>query len=243
MQVVLDYLIAQLPTTALGWTAHIGIGAVMTYVVISFVEHWIHKNMMHFKNLPNFAYVLPVFDYLWNEHAVLHHGKYYKQFDYEPDEDGKHRNLTTSMGQQVQIGLVISPFILLVTAISPVVGVIFCLGGLAHVVAWNTIHTQMHIPRDVWWAKTTLFRRLAFHHFMHHRAAGNNMNVVCPFADFVLGTVATPRLGDVRETMRLGYVVPRSPRGKKLQAAMAPRKKYALRTPAAQPAAPLRAAA
>ena len=82
--------------------------------------------------------------------------------------------------------------------------------SVLHDLMWGVVHMQMHVPQEnVWFAKTGYFRFISRHHFMHHRQTGKNYNVVLPFADFVLGRVATRRPSDVRELLRLGHLSPR----------------------------------
>jgi hypothetical protein len=69
----------------------------------------------------------------------------------------------------------------------------------------------MHIPKQAFFRNWGAFQFLARHHFMHHEQVDKNFNVVFPLADFVLGSVARPTLGNVREMMRLGYLAPRRP--------------------------------
>jgi len=235
LETAFEFAAGQMPTVWWQWPLQIVFGVAATYVVISFVEHYLHSRMMHTKRLPKVLYKLsegPA--WLYNEHAVLHHGEFYSQFDYEPRPEGKDRNLTMSLPQTFGLGLLHLPIILGLGAITPVAGVCFILGGLTHNLLWNVVHTQMHIPKDTVWRYWWPYRALAFHHFMHHQQPMTNFNVVFPFADFIYGDIAKVRRRDIREMVRLGYVLPRSERGKKLQPKMTPRPRFAYKPPAAQ---------
>ncbi len=47
----------------------------------------------------------------------------------------------------------------------------------------------MHVPKDRWIEKTWVFRWLNTHHYLYHRYAFKNLNVVFPLADWVLGSL------------------------------------------------------
>jgi sterol desaturase/sphingolipid hydroxylase (fatty acid hydroxylase superfamily) len=74
----------------------------------------------------------------------------------------------------------------------------------------------MHIPKDVFFKDSALFRYLARNHFMHHRKSTKNYNVVCPLADYLFRTKAKPTQADIREMLRLGYLRPTSDRVQEL---------------------------
>lgn len=214
-----------IPQTTLGYFVHIAAGIVGSFVVLSVLEHVIHKRMMHTRGMPRFLYkVLPYLNWILEEHAVKHHGKYYKRFDFEPDPEGKEQNLVIGPVESCAMGLALSPLILLVALfVSPIAAGIFCVCGFLHNYTWGKIHRQMHIPeQNSFFRDWALFRLVARHHYMHHEYPMKNFNVVLPFADFLFGAVAKPRLRHVREMLRLGYLKPRSARAKvrvaKLQA-------------------------
>lgn len=232
-----DHIFSRLPQTPLGWVVQIAAGIAVTLVSLTFFEWYIHKNMMHKKGLPRFLYpILPTLERLVHRHAVMHHNQYYKQFDFEPDPAGKHENINIRFHQTVSMGSVLAPLIVVIGYFSIVGAFCFMLGGYLHNKAWNILHNQMHMPKDVWWKDSWYFRSVAYHHFLHHQFQNMNMNVVLPGADFVLGTSAKPRLGDIREMLRLGYVKPRSERVKKLVGQMKPHARYTFLTePMAQP--------
>lgn len=48
----------------------------------------------------------------------------------------------------------------------------------------------MHVPMNRWIERTRAFQWLNAHHFIHHRYAFRNLNVVFPLADWLLGTLA-----------------------------------------------------
>ncbi len=181
------------------------------YVVFSFAEHQIHRHLMHKKFLPGWVYTK--FDQLqeiWEAHAVRHHGIWYREFDFETHPEGIHDNIEFRLVDTATIFILVLPLNLLFFAASPLAGITFMVMLLVHNYWWNRLHSQMHLPKPVFFANWGLFRWLARNHYMHHQMTDKNYNVVLPFADYFLGTQTEPRTRDLRELLRLGYLKPRS---------------------------------
>lgn len=202
----LDYVVFALKIV--GWLA-------VSYAFISFVEFQIHRHLMHRKRLPKWvyrvsAYILETFE----AHAIRHHGIWYKEFDYEPDPQGREFNLDITLSETLVMIVCLSPVLGLFLWFFPW-GCAVLLGvTLLHNQLWNLLHRQMHIPKDVFFRDWKLFHYLARHHFMHHRQTNRNYNVVFPLFDYIFRSVAKPELGDVREMLRLGYLQPKTDRGR-----------------------------
>lgn len=191
------------------------LSVVASYIAISLIEHQVHQNLMHKRRLPKWAYrVWPYIMEIYEGHAVRHHGIWYRDFDFEPHPDGRHDNIDIRLVETAWLFLAFAPIMLVFFAVSPIAGVVWIIMGIAHDRLWNILHNQMHMPEPVFFADWGLYRWLARHHFMHHQATNKNYNIVFPFADFVLGTVSKPRIRDLREMMRLGYLKPKSRRAK-----------------------------
>jgi hypothetical protein len=185
----------------------------ISYVLISFTEHQVHSRMMHKKSFPNWFYKKwPYIFQIYEGHAIRHHGQWYRDFDFEPNEAGQLDNIFITTIETIWLFLLLSPAILAFFLVSPWAGITFFAFGIAHNRLWNMLHIQMHMPKPVFFAQWPLFHWLSRHHFMHHIYTNRNFNIVFPLADFVLGTVATPKLGHLREMMRLGYLQPRTTR-------------------------------
>jgi sterol desaturase/sphingolipid hydroxylase (fatty acid hydroxylase superfamily) len=58
---------------------------------------------------------------------------------------------------------------------------------------YEYLHFCMHVPRERRLETTAWFRWLDAHHHMHHKRHLNNLNVVLPLADLVLGTLIRAR--------------------------------------------------
>jgi len=191
-------------------------------VVISFLEHTAHWLLLHRSGLARrFGRRLPVLNALFREHAVKHHGRWYRVFDHEPDPVGRWHNIAASWGSTLSGLVLVTPPTLVVIYIVPAFGlplaVSFVAGAIAHNRAWNALHTWMHLPecRPGWlyrrpcWA---VFRFMARHHYLHHEQPNRNLNLVVPLADYLLGTVADPqrwrpahRERVQRELRRMGF--------------------------------------
>lgn len=227
LQDIINFGWSNVPKTPLALLLDLAVAIPVVLLILTIMEHRIHLNLMHIKAMPKIVYEkIPFFAKFQHRHAVMHHSIFYRQFDYEPDVAGRYENINIRFYQSVLMGLGGAPVVILIGIYLPVVAVVFGTLGFAHNRLWNTIHTQMHMPKDVWFKDTAYFRFVARHHFMHHMAPTKNLNVVLPCADWFFGTVAKPKLSDVREMVRLGYVVPRTPRGKALQPKMKPQPGY-----------------
>ena len=181
-------------------------------IFFSFGELVIHRHLMHRQQLWSWLYrALPDLRAQFKNHAVLHHGRYYREFDHEPDPDGKTFNVRILWGDRMRLAVTFAPVMLaLWLLVSWVSALTFLLALFAHNAAWGVVHMQMHLPEaDSWLARTRYFRFISRHHFMHHQQTGKNYNVVLPLADFVIGRVARRKVSDVREMLRLGYLAPR----------------------------------
>ncbi|HEY0138443.1 MAG TPA: hypothetical protein VGB85_30365 [Nannocystis sp.] len=186
--------------------------AIASTVFISFGEMVLHRHLMHRQQLWGWLYrVLPDLRAQFKNHAVLHHGRYYKEFDHEPDPAGKIFNVRILWGDSLRLIITFSPVMAaLWFLVSWVSALTFLLMLVGHNLLWGVVHMQMHVPVvDSWIGRTAYFRFISRHHFMHHRQTAKNYNVVVPLADFVIGRVARRKVSDVREMLRLGYLEPR----------------------------------
>jgi hypothetical protein len=197
---------------------HVLLTAIGSVFVITFGEYAIHRHLMHRKRFPKWVYrVNPDMNAQFHNHAVLHHGTYYQKFDYEPRDEGKYFNLRILPADTLRILALFAPIIIaLALGISVVSAATFMLMIVVHNLLWSIVHVQMHVPEgNAWFRDTAYFRFIARHHFMHHERMGKNYNVVIPLADFIMGSATKPRLRDVREMLRLGYLKPRTVRGQR----------------------------
>ena len=170
-----------------------------------------HRHLMHRKRLPlwaygRFPYLLDVFE----AHAVRHHARWYRQFDFEPDPIGRCDNIgfewSTTLRLVAGFALVWGPL----AWWAPAGAVVFIAGAVLHNRIHNMLHRQMHVPRRVFYGRWVVYRWLARQHFLHHRHVRANFNLSFPLFDHVFRSTARPTQGDIREMLLLGLLEPRS---------------------------------
>jgi hypothetical protein len=208
----MEYILATLPHTPLSWTLLIVLSLLASLAVMSFVEYYLHGYVLHQRSLPAWVYRLfPEVGAQHYEHAILHHETYFKTFNYEPDPVGRSLPQNISLKTAVVGAFLLSPLmavIFFLTGIVPLL--VFIVVGLLYVGAWNLIHIEMHQPKHPWWSKLAPYRMLARYHYLHHdlhrQRIHRNINLVLPFADFILGTHATATAHEEEEMRRFGYL-------------------------------------
>jgi hypothetical protein len=168
------------------------IGFLLTIPFMSIVEYVVHRWMMHRETIFSGVYV---------EHALEHHGKYYRRFNHEPDPAGR------------ELNLVISYWYLLIPAIPALMMARWslqpagmALGVALYLLAWNTLHSEMHDPRGRFFSRWRVYRYLRRYHYLHHRHVTRNFNATLPLGlDRLMGTSAVADARDLNEMAKLGY--------------------------------------
>lgn len=225
---LIESFLAGMPSTMPGYLLHVFIAVLVCMPVFSITEVVAHGYLMHKKLFPPVVHrLLPKVEDFYQRHEVRHHNKFYRQFDYEPDPVGKYDNLRFRRSHYLVIGILLAPFAFTLMYISPVSAVMFVICCVVHNLVWSLVHTQMHIPKDVFWKDWAYFRLLARHHFMHHQDPSRNFNIVIPMADYLIGTYKKPEFGDIREMIRLGYIKPKTSTVRRMVKSLQPRPAYA----------------
>lgn len=184
--------------------------ALTSVVLLSFVEYFVHRALLHRRFLPSSLYKrLPSIDEYFRAHAVLHHTRYYRLFNFEPDPLGREIDLTLGFYTAIRVYGAASPLVLALVLIAPEGAVIFSALAFVHMYLWGLLHHEMHVPTSIFIQRLAPYRFLARHHFLHHRYPRYNYNVIIPLADVLLGTLAQMKPCDLREMLRLGYLRPR----------------------------------
>lgn len=125
-------------------------------VLMSFVEYAAHRWVMHLPTVSRSTF---------EEHARLHHGRFYQTFTGDTDPAAKH------------VGLSLWPPNMLVWMLpawgtaawfSPLGGGIWAAIFVAYGVLWNAFHWEMHEPKSPWWSRSRWFRRSREYHRIHH---------------------------------------------------------------------------
>lgn len=147
----------------------------------------------------------------FESHAVRHHAKWCRKFNYEPDSIGREENLEILLVDIFAMLLLTMPAWGALMWFNLWGGIIFISVFFAHRFLWNTMHRQMHIPEDV------IFRNWGAYRFL----AGIISSIIGTpgktlmwsfLTDVLFGSVGVAKLKDVREMLRLGHIMPRSAR-------------------------------
>ncbi|MBX9724024.1 MAG: hypothetical protein K2X81_21640, partial [Candidatus Obscuribacterales bacterium] len=93
----------------------------------------------------------------------------------------------------------------------PLLGaIVFVIALMTHHSAWNLIHIQMHTANEKranWFKHSRLCLWLARNHFMHHAYPRVNFCIVCPLADWIMGTYKAPQAKDIEEMKKHGFFI------------------------------------
>jgi len=120
---------------------------VFSYLLISLFEYLIHKHFMHQKRFTKGVYrFLPYLVEVFESHAVRHHAKWYRKFDYEPDSVGREENLEILLIDIFAMLLLTMPAWATLMWFNLWGGIVFISVFFIHRFLWNTIHRHMHIP-------------------------------------------------------------------------------------------------
>jgi hypothetical protein len=155
--------------------------------LMAFIEYVLHRWPMHSGRLAN---KYPVFWKTFEAHGILHHGRYFKRFDYEPDRAAYHFNIIIEPGYAL-LGL--SPLWGVLMLLSFPAGLAMAAVVLMHSLVWSGIHSEMHMPEKRWFWDTAYYKYARDYHHTHHVHPGSNFCVVFPpFMDMLFGTYRAP---------------------------------------------------
>ena len=172
---------------------------IFSCVLMSFVEHQVHRKLMHRANFLSAR--TASFKRVFEAHALVHHGFYSKIFSDEPVAPGEDKEIRLTV-RKAPIKAI--PFAALIALVSWEGAVIFVAVMVFHHWAWNKIHLEMHKPEQRVFSTWRIYKFLARYHWLHHRYQNKNFNVVFPLADYVLGTSARANTVDVKCMQQLG---------------------------------------
>ena len=167
---------------------------VLSCVLMSFIEHQVHKKLMHRRSTASFKRT-------FEAHALVHHRHYSEIFSDEPVARGEDEEIRLTVRKAP---LKAAPFAALIGLVSWQGAVIFVAVVVFHHWAWNQIHLEMHKPEQRNFSTWPIYRFLARYHCLHHRHMNRNFNVVFPLADYILGTSVRANEGDLAYLERSG---------------------------------------
>lgn len=168
------------------------ITALFGVVYASFFEWTLHKHLMHKPFLG--------MRYAYNAHGLTHHRIFQSNHTYHCQDLSTARKIPMAWWNwMVLVPFGMIPFIIASWTLHPWVeksgsmvivgtGLVVCLG---YYCVYEYIHWCMHMPlkeRQRLVERSWMFRKLNGHHVLHHRYVQNNLNVVLPIADLLMGT-------------------------------------------------------
>ena len=184
---------------------------IFSCLLMSFIEHAVHGKLMH---RPNFlSERTATFKRIFEAHALVHHKHYSKIFSDEPVPVGEDKEIRMNVRHGWIKGL---PVAALIALVSWPGAIIFLLVVTAHHWIWNKVHLEMHKPENRVFSTWPVYKFLARHHALHHKYQDKNLNVVFPFADYVLGTNVRATQADWKWMQEMGVLGPAAPKAKEL---------------------------
>lgn len=153
-----------------------------TLLFLSAMEYFFHRWPMH--NAP-FVRRWGLGREAFESHAVLHHGRFYKDFAGDRDPAARYVSLDLQPGYLL---LGFAPLWGALCLLSLTFGLTLAAGLLVHGTVWTAVHREMHEPEGRWFSRTAPYRLWRAYHKRHHENPGANFNVLLPFFDFVFGT-------------------------------------------------------
>ena len=172
---------------------------IFSCVLASFVEHQVHRRLMHRKNFLSARTMS--FKRVFEAHALVHHKHYATIFSDEPVARGEDKEIRLTVRKAPLKAL---PFAALISLVSWQGAAIFVAVMVFHHWAWNQIHLEMHKPEQRVFSSWSIYKFLARYHCLHHRHPDRNFNVVFPLADYVLGTSVRANDGDLKYMAQWG---------------------------------------
>lgn len=195
------------------WIVPLVLWVLASVALLSFIERFIHRFLMHRRVFPRALYRrLPFLQSYQTAHAVLHHATYYRRFNFEPDPVGRETDLRLGPETAIRLYAGVSPLVLALGLFDPLGAAVFSVLAIGYMYLWGLLHREMHVPASRLLQSLAAYRFLARYHFLHHRYPHLNFNLLNPLADVTFGTVARAAPRDIREMLRLGYLYPRHPR-------------------------------
>ncbi len=172
---------------------------VFSCILMSFVEHQVHRKLMHRKNF--LSERTASFKRIFEAHALVHHKHYSDIFSDEPVARGEDKEIRLTV-RKAPIKAI--PFAAPIALVSWEGAASFVAVMTFHHWTWNKIHLEMHKPEQRAFSTWPIYRLLARYHCLHHKHGNKNFNVVFPLADYVLGTNVRANEGDLAYLKQCG---------------------------------------
>jgi hypothetical protein len=160
----------------------------LCFSYVSFFEWVLHKYLMH----------TPLLGYSFHAHALVHHGLFRADRSYHLQRAEDEPKVTFAWWNAPGLLFLHLPLLIVLGSLGGRAAYWGGAGGLVSYYAlYEYLHWCMHVPHGRWFETTRVFRFLKAHHYLHHRFAFRNLNVVLPLADWLLGTLVLPSAQDL----------------------------------------------
>lgn len=167
------------------------------FCLTSFFEWTLHKYIMH----------TPLWQYPFHAHALVHHGLFRADRSYHIQPGVDQNKVRFAWWNAPGLYLLHVPLLsVLVYFFGWAVFWGGTVGLFSYYVLYESLHWCMHVPQDRWVERTRAFRWLNAHHYLHHRYAYKNLNVVLPLADWLLGSLVSVSKLTAEESRQLTTV-------------------------------------
>jgi len=173
---------------------------IFSCILMSFIEHFVHERLMHRRSVERFKKT-------FEAHAIQHHSVDYRDyFCDEPVPPGEDKEIRLNV-HKAPIKAI--PFAAAIALVSWQGALVFIGVATLHHWIWNKVHLEMHKPEKRGFSNWPAYKFLARYHYLHHEYPNKNFNVVFPFADYVLGTVAKATKAQKEDMYKLGFYTSR----------------------------------
>lgn len=154
---------------------------VPAFVVANLGEWWLHKHALHRR--------IAALAALWHRHTVEHH-QYFTEARMTVDSQREYRIILFPPYAIAGIALIHALFggawALVFGADA---GWAWMIGGMAHYLLYEVLHTAAHLPEHPLLAKLPIVNTMRRNHWVHHHQAlmpEYNLNLTLPIADWLL---------------------------------------------------------
>ena len=163
-----------------GWA---WLSVIPALLVANLGEWWLHKNALHRR--------IDALRALWHRHTIEHHN-YFTEARMTVDSQREYRIILFPPYAVLGIALIHALFGgLWALVFGADAGWAWMVGGMAHYLLYEVLHTAAHLPEHPLLARLPLVNTLRRNHWVHHHQAlmaDVNLNLTPPFADWLMGT-------------------------------------------------------
>lgn len=158
-------------------------------LAMAFIEYVVHRWPMH---NGRFVKKAGVAGDLFEAHAVLHHGRYYRE-SFVNDPDPASRRISIRMSAVEHLAGAMLVCVPLYLWVSVTAAICFAAVVVFHATVWTAFHVEMHMPKGRWFSKLWVYKYVRDCHHAHHLHPGTNFAAVFPpLMDLLFGTYHPP---------------------------------------------------